>query len=118
MFIWSLGLQDSDTEPWECFAAPGDDFALDPHPTHIFPLNRRTETENCKLNETIQIHGEFVRAMTRSSIASVVQMQANYSPLAIMCYVFTLTFAYLIGATSCLRCRYHRESPAAFTESS
>ena len=54
------------------------------------------------------------KTLPRSSIASFVQeKQANHGPLAVMYYVFTDTFAYLIGAISRLRFRRLRECPKA-----
>lgn len=67
-----------------------------------------------KLLSTSQcIHLGLHKTLPCFSSAFFVQKQANHSPLANMYYVFTDTFAYLIGAISRLRFRQLRECPEA-----
>lgn len=99
---------------WECFEPlrmmlP---FTLT-QPT--FSFQQTDAQKNRKLNETIKYfrYLGLLKTPPHSSVAFFVQKQANHGRQAVMYYVFTDTFSYLIGGISGLRFRQLRECPEA-----
>lgn len=88
-------------------------------PSPHFPFNKvmlrkqKIGNKMKPLSTSQCIHLALHKTPPRSSIAFFVQKQANHSRQAVMYYVFTDTFAYLIGAISWLRFRQLRECPEA-----
>lgn len=92
---------------------PEDDVSFDSHPAHIFlfhkvRLRKRKIGNKTKPLSTSQcIHSGLHKTPPHSSVTK----QTNNSHQAVMYYVFTDTFAYLIGAISQLRFRQLRKCP-------
>lgn len=96
---------------------PEDDVSFDSHPAHIFLFHQvrlwrwKIGNKTKPLSTSQCIHLGLHKTPPHSSVAFFVWKQANNSHQAVMYYVFTDTFAYLIGAISQLRFRQLRKCP-------